>query len=437
MRRLLLLGLALAATMAAQESKFEADMRHEVTDFKQDCAPDLKGIFGCAKDLVTDWPLHVALGSLAPQNGFAAGAAFVEHANTESWRFSWNADAVASGNASWRAGLYMKSVFTKAAPITVTSNPSAANVVVRDSPVISAYAQAISLNTIDFFGIGPSTSLSNEAIFGMRETIAGVNGVLPVIQKIRLSLFGELNGRFVDVRPGAILFPQTGAGFFQAGEGLRLNPALAGDHVELNYSATYQQFVAGGSSYSFQRFTADLDHRFPLYGHSQIAAHASNGPDDCSAQIGGHKCPMVRNKSGAVGLRLLISESFTSGGNVVPFYFQPTLGGSDLNGQQLLPSYHDYRFRAPNLLLLRASFEHSIYGPLGLEFLFDTGKVAATRGDIDFSHLAHSFGAGLTLRAGGIPQVTLLFAFGGGEGHHNILMMNDSLLGGSARPSLF
>jgi len=31
-----------------------------------------------------------------------------------------------------------------------------------------------------------------------------------------------------------------------------------------------------------------------------------------------------------------------------------------------LSSYQDYRFRAPNVLLLQGDFEHSIWGPFGL-----------------------------------------------------------------------
>lgn len=58
------------------------------------------------------------------------------------------------------------------------------------------------------------------------------------------------------------------------------------------------------------------------------------------------------------------------------------------------------------------------------------------RGDLGFDHLKHSFAAGLTLRAGGFPMVSLMFAWGGPEGHHNIFNMNSSLLGGSARPLL-
>jgi hypothetical protein len=128
----------------------------------------------------------------------------------------------------------------------------------------------------------------------------------------------------------------------------------------------------------------------------------------------------------------------TPGGNVVPFYFQPTLGGSDINGNPSLSSYQDYRFRAPNILLLRESFEHSVWNlPLGVAFMADQGKVGLTRGDLSSSPWVHSFSAGLTLRAGGFPQVFLLFSWGGNEGTHTIANVNTSLLGGAARPSLY
>jgi len=140
--------------------------------------------------------------------------------------------------------------------------------------------------------------------------------------------------------------------------------------------------------------------------------------------------------NGSIGFRFLLSESITSGDSVVPFYFQQTLGGSDISSMLALGSYQDYRFRAPNLLLLQESFEHSIWGPFGAKFMADQARVALTRSDLGFSDLKHSFAAGLTLRAGGFPMVSLMFAWGGPEGHHNIVNMNTSLLGGSARPLL-
>jgi hypothetical protein len=122
----------------------------------------------------------------------------------------------------------------------------------------------------------------------------------------------------------------------------------------------------------------------------------------------------------------------------VPFYFDPTIGGSDINGQPLLPSYPDYRFRGPNLVLLRETIEHAIPKiPLGVYFAADQSKVTLTRSDIDFSNLRDSYTVGFTVQAGGLPVVYLLFSWGGNEGSHTTFRVSDTLLGGSARPSLF
>ena len=97
-----------------------------------------------------------------------------------------------------------------------------------------------------------------------------------------------------------------------------------------------------------------------------------------------------------------------------------------------------FRFRAPNVMLLRASFEHSIYKlPIGVILMIDEGKVANQRSQLDFTHLQHSYTAGLTLHAGGLPVVQLLFSWGGHEGTHTTASVNTSLLGGGGRPSLF
>jgi hypothetical protein len=228
--------------------------------------------------------------------------------------------------------------------------------------------------------------------------------------------------------------------FAQFGEGARIQPRLFGGHLQLNYSVKFQEFLAPGSSDTFNRFVGDFSHTVPLYGNLPfVRAKAFNGPDDCSTSLGG-RCPPVsasRNRSGAFGLRVLLSESFVPGSNTVPFYFQATLGGSDIDGEQLLPSYRDYRFRAPNLFLMRGSFEHSIWGPFAFTALLDEGRVGLTRGELGFNHLKHSAAVGLTLQAGGLPAVSFLFAWGGQEGNHTIVYMNPSLLGGSPRPSLY
>jgi hypothetical protein len=187
----------------------------------------------------------------------------------------------------------------------------------------------------------------------------------------------------------------------------------------------------------------DLSHEIPLYRIvTSQPDNSGNGPDECGTETKVSPCPTIkstsRNRYGTVNFRFLLTESIASSGRVVPFYFQPTLGGSDINGDARIPSYEDYRFRAPNVMLLHGGFEHSIFStPFGFILGADVGKAALTRDDIGFDHLRHSFSTGVTVRAGGFPQLYLMFAWGGHEGNHFIANLNTSLLGGSPRPSLY
>jgi hypothetical protein len=444
--------MLIVCTMAwAQESPLHAELRREGERVSDACGTfSFKSIPMCGYTLFTDHPLHIAAGSMPPQNGFGLGAAFVWSKNTRNWRMSWDLDAVGAFSGAWRAGGYMTMVHTPhpAKPQIRATHPYT---------VFNLYAQSISLNKLNFFGLGNDTTLSGKSLFGMSQTIVGASAIKPVyelaaIRWLNLSLLGELNGRFIDIRgaqsqsvpsietlytnataPGLSSQP----GFVQLLEGVRVKPAIG--NLQLNYVGKFEQFFApSNSQYSFMRWTVDLNHTYSLYGRSQSATSAETvGPDSCAPS--GEKCPEIphtRNLNGSIGVRLLLSESLASGTSVVPFYLQQTLGGSDINSVLTLGSYQDYRFRAPNLLLLEESFEHSIWGPFGVKFMADQGRVALTRSDVGFSDLKYSYAGGLTLRAGGFPMISVMFAWGGSEGSHNTFNMNTSLLGGSARPSL-
>jgi hypothetical protein len=439
------------------------DTPNEADKLKESCF-NFKGLPGCAEELFTGQPIHIAVGSIAPQNGFGAGLAYVGHKTTENWRNSWNADAVGSINGSWRAGFYMKLVHTPSKPITVTLGPPPKKkknlTELEEHPVINLYAQAISLNKLTYFGLGPATTEAGRSFYGMTQTIVGASAVKPFFQPLNASFYGEINGRFIDIRPsngqpsptiGALYTEATAPGLtsqpgtLQLGEGIRIRPVYFDDLLRLNYNLAYQQYFApGNTTFSFQRLTADLLHQFAIYKNStrNLMPRDNNpyGPDECmpSADPSKHPCQAItRDLEGSVNLRFFLSASMTPGGNIVPFYFQPTLGGSDINANQSLSSYQDFRFRAPNVMLFSQSIEHSIWGPLGISIGVDEGKVGLTRGDLGSNPWLHSFSAGLTLRAGGFPQVFLLFAWGGNEGTHTIANVNTSLLGGSTRPSLF
>lgn len=457
--------LAVTAMTWAQESNSSAnaaaqDPGDEIGKLKKNCP--FQHVIGCAEVLFTGQPIHIAAGSIAPQNGVAAGLAYVGHKPLTNWRTTWNADAVASSNASWRAGFYMKLIDTHIPDIGVQKGihgiSDSTPTELPEQPVINLYTQAISLNKLFFFGLGPNTTLAGRTVYGMTETIAGVSGVKPVYAPLHIGIYGEVNGRWTEIRPEhgqsspsieQIYTAATAPGlnrqpfFLQFGAGLRMRPSFHNDLYHLNYDFAYRPFVAtSGPGLSFQRFTADLSHQISLYHTSATFPFDSNGPNDCipDPTADRPRCPKVttRDLEGSVGIRFFTALSFTPGQDTVPFYFQPTLGGSDLNGNVSLGSYPDYRFRAPNVLMLRESFEHSIWKlPVGVALFADQGKASLTQAALSSDPWRHSFSTGLTLRAGGFPQVYLLFSWGGKEGTHVNASLNTTLLGASARPELF
>ena len=84
--------LAMArSTYAQDETKLGADFRKEGGALAKDCS-SFKSFLSCGETLFTGHPLHIAVGSIAPQNGFGAGVAFVALRNPpkQPWRLTWN-----------------------------------------------------------------------------------------------------------------------------------------------------------------------------------------------------------------------------------------------------------------------------------------------------------------------------------------------------------
>jgi hypothetical protein len=98
-------------------------------------------------------------------------------------------------------------------------------------------------------------------------------------------------------------------------------------------------------------------------------------------------------------------------GQVVPFYLQPTLGGSTT-----LRSLSEYRFRDDNLLYFNAEYRWEAFSVMDMALFTDLGQVAADADDLDWSNLTHAYGIGFRFNTYKTVFMRLDIGAGAGEG---------------------
>jgi hypothetical protein len=100
------------------------------------------------------------------------------------------------------------------------------------------------------------------------------------------------------------------------------------------------------------------------------------------------------NKRRVIALAGAATLSYPNGNSVVPFYLQPTLGGSDD-----LRGFRSYRFYDDNLLVVNAEYRWEAFSGLDMAAFFDAGKVAPKRSQLNFHNLETSAGFGFRFNA--------------------------------------
>ncbi len=172
-------------------------------------------------------------------------------------------------------------------------------------------------------------------------------------------------------------FPSTEESFDDAqAPGLSVQPDYlqADGSVEIDYRDQPGNARSGGlyrvdwskytdqdlDQYSFRRVEAVIQQYVPIFDKKRVFAFRAN----------------------------LISTEADSG-QLVPFYFQPTLGGS-----RFLRGYTNFRFRDQNLFLLTGEYRWEAFSPLDMAIFYETGKVAPRWEDLSFKNLRNDYGIG-------------------------------------------
>jgi hypothetical protein len=359
----------------------------------------------CGQAVFNGQPLHPTANMYAPGNGLGLGLAFTrEFSVGEHWKNLWELGGSGSVQGAWEGHTFLK-LHPKFAPPPSLGQPVSK---IKDVVEIQFYANARQLTTLQFYGLGPNSSVKGSALYSERDITVGAGAVVPV------TWWFNVGGKIEELNPsiGAAsdsTHSPVSAAFTPAqAPGIASQPTFSHYtfYVRPHYPAQepywllykvsygfYQDHDTG--MYSFRRFRADLLHNLYL-----------------------ERSGKARRRDSILSLYGRLTLSDASAGRVVPFYFQDTLGGSDIDGDPALRAFADYRFRAPNAMLFEAEWDRRLWKVLGVMAFFDTGKVAMQRSDIDFSGMRHSVGGGLTIWSASRVVFRAYVGFGGGEGTH-------------------
>jgi hypothetical protein len=295
---------------------------------------------------------------------------------------------------------------------------------------INLYVSHRSLKTLYFYGIGPS-SPATRYIFQETETYGGGTVRLPVRNWLRVE--GQVEYRRVtlpgNTDPVAVVNNFTNAAA----------PGVSNPPDFMHYSTTAQtdEKVIAEKPAPPESLTAASDDRFGIRprvvfrfqnnagyhwytdlntGHYSFQQFAFDGRE--SIQFGsvmdkgtsanvpplgirGRFCQAPEDKAvcdyGTLFVNSLVLASRTTGSNVVPFFYQPTLGGSDIESRQTLRGLDDSRFRGADLALVQVEYGRHIHDPVGLKVFYDAGTVGSTLGDLSIGHFKHDVGVGLII----------------------------------------
>ncbi len=361
-------------------------------------------IIGDIEKLFTHKPEHFIVQSIVPGSGTGGGGQFVQDFDYDPWMRRISITGLATIRQFSMGEVQLRLAHN---PFTPWPRPLSE----QSKAVFHIYARTRKLPQMAFYGIGPNTNLNNQAFFSERDTLAGVDASNPLASWIELG--GKIETIWNSAGVPSSALAQSITTLYPTTPGLAAQPNLF--HYELSlhphYPAQppfifdymisygfYQDHSTGQSS--FRRLKFNLYNNFYPFHTTDV------------------ECKRITNKDIFFTLHSLIIASDTSAGHVVPFYLQPTLGGSDVNNDASLRGFKDYQFRGPDAILMQAEYNHRLWKYLGAYAFYDAGKVALHTGDLNFSNLRQSYGVGVSFWMNDLVLFKIYVGMGSGAGVH-------------------
>jgi outer membrane protein assembly factor BamA len=181
---------------------------------------------------------------------------------------------------------------------------------------------------------------------------------------------------------------------------VQTGPGDEGTSIEQIFTPPITPGLGQDVSYGVTRVFATVDWRqSPFYTRRgglyrvAFANYAQSGSDSFSfRQLDlelQQYVPLLR-ENWVLVFRGLSSMTMTSGTSQVPFFMMPYLGSGET-----LRGFQNRRFRDRNMLLFQGEYRWTPSHFIDVALFADTGKVAATRGDLNFDNLRTDGGIGI------------------------------------------
>jgi outer membrane protein assembly factor BamA len=306
---------------------------------------------------------HAKIGGFAAGNGFGLGPEYRRNGLLDG-RLNFRASAQASFRVGQRFDLDL------AAPKISNGRFFA-----------DFYAVHHNYPSMSYYGPGANSEKTGRADFRLEDTAADATfGARPVR---RLTLAGSAGYVWNNIGPG------TDSRYVSA-ERIYSPAAAPGIDVQSDFLRTggYAQYDwrdnPDGPRRGGNYFAQFSDYRDRTFGFSNFRRL------DLEAQ----QYVSVLNQRRVFAVRAKSALTFRDGAQPIPFYMQPSLGGSeDLRG------YRPFRFHDDNLFAMSAEYRWEIFSGLDMALFGDAGKVYGRRSDFDLHNLESDLGFGFRFNA--------------------------------------
>lgn len=246
-----------------------------------------------------------------------------------------------------------------------------------DRVFLDFYAAHRNYPQMQYYGPGPDSAKTGRSDFRLENMAWDFSGGVKPVRSLKVGA----TGGFLKVNVG----PGTDKRFVSA-EQIYTPSMTPGIDRQTDFARTglfaqydYRDFPGGprkGGNY-IARYSWHFDRQLDLHSFRQL---------DLEVQ---QYIPFF-NERRVIALRGKSVLTYAGDGQVVPFYLQPTLGGSDD-----LRGFRPFRFYDDNLTVFNAEYRWETFSGLDMAVFADAGKVFHRRGDWNLDDLEGCYGVGM------------------------------------------